>query len=92
MFTDVSEALPTRLQDEDGAQFVEFLTQEKHISMTSEKLELTGTENERSKRNISELEDCDEDLLLSYLNNIQEINPDSVLNPATKKNINHLCQ
>jgi len=50
--------LPTKLQAEDGAGLVELTTGDKHVSFTSEKLDQNGTENERIKIIISELEDC----------------------------------
>jgi hypothetical protein len=56
-----------KLLDEGGAGLVELMAGDKHISFTSEKLEQNGTENERNKRSSSELKDCDEDQLLSYL-------------------------
>jgi hypothetical protein len=92
MFADLSVASPTKLQDEDGSELVELLIGDKHVSFTSEKLEQQGTGNERNKRGISELKDCDEDQLLSYLSDIQEINPESVINLKTKENVSRLCK
>jgi hypothetical protein len=92
MFTDGSVASPTKLQDKDDAELIELMTRNKHTGLTSEKLEEHGTENERNKRSITELKDCDEDQLLSCLSDIQEINPDSIINLKTKKNVSRLCK
>jgi hypothetical protein len=67
------------------------MTQKMHTSLTSEQHDQTGKENETSKR-ISVLNYCDEDQLLSYLNELDAINPESIVNMATLEHVNCVCR
>jgi hypothetical protein len=62
-----------------------------YTSLTSEQHDQTGKENERSKRT-SALKYCDEDQLLSYLTELQAINPESIVNMATLEGVNCVCR
>jgi hypothetical protein len=55
------------------------------------KQEQSETDNKRSKRHASTLEDCNEDVLLFNLDEVQAINPENVIKLATEEDFNSLC-
>lgn len=90
----MSLALPAELHENDMASVITgagLMTQKMHTSLTSEQHDQTGKENETSKR-ISVLNYCDEDQLLSYLNELDAINPESIVNMATLEHVNCVCR
>jgi hypothetical protein len=94
LFTDVSAALPAKLNEYDPESVITgagLKTQKLNTSLTSEKQDQPRIENERSKR-ASALKYCDEDQLLSYLNELQAISPESIVNMATLDNVNCVCR
>jgi hypothetical protein len=50
------------------------------------------TDKNGSKRRYLLLKDCDEDNLVSYLYQLQEINPDNVVNLAKLEDITAVCK
>jgi hypothetical protein len=50
------------------------------------------TDNKRSKRHDSTLEDCNEDVLLFNLDELQAIDPQNVIKLASEEYFNSLCK
>jgi hypothetical protein len=87
-------SLPVELQEYDMESVITgagLKTQKIYTSLTSEQHDQTGEENETSKRT-SELKYCDEDQLLSYLTELDAINPESIINMATLEHVNCVCR
>jgi hypothetical protein len=61
------------------------------ISLRPPKHGHSKTDNNRSKTRVSTLKDCDEDKLLSYLTELQQINPENVY-LAKQDNASSLCK
>jgi hypothetical protein len=62
-----------------------------YTGLNSEHYDQPGKENGRSKRS-STLKYCDEDQLLSYLTELEAINPESIVNMATLEPVNCMCR
>ncbi|XP_023714787.2 uncharacterized protein LOC111868412 [Cryptotermes secundus] len=60
-------------------------------SLASEQDNQNGKENERSKR-ASRLDYCNEDQLLSHLTELQALNPESIVNLATRQGVKCVCR
>jgi hypothetical protein len=56
------------------------------------KQEPSETDNKRSKRQASTLEDCNEDVLLFNLDELQAIDPENVIKLASEEYFNSLCK
>jgi hypothetical protein len=90
----VSVALPAKESENDTVSVTTgpgLKTRKMYTSLTSEQHDQTGKENERSKR-ASVLNYCNEDHLLSHLNELQELNPESTVNLATRQGVKCVCR
>lgn len=94
MSTDTSVALPAKEHEYDRVSVTtgaRLNTQQMSTSLASAQHNRTGKENERSKR-ASVLDYCNEDQLLSHLTELQALNPESIVNLATRQGVKCVCR
>jgi hypothetical protein len=94
LFIGVSAAVPGKLHKYDMESVNtggRVMARKIYTGLNSEHYDQHGKENERGKRT-SALKQCDEDQLLSYLTDLQAINPESIVNMATLEPVNCVCR